>query len=219
MYYYVFDTNVLLIYLSKLAKPSNSNQERFINDTLSYLQSLEELWLLDKAIFFIPNIILAETKKYIAESCIKAPSDIVTYRKNIKELVKIIEYRANEDGDVKYNMFINEELNRHHIINFCKVCEIESLTPPTKRKISDGKGGFKVDELTCSFVDMMLLAVAIEMKQIHKNNVFILSNDKRVRDICLCNRQIFPHCIIPGEEVIPSDIIKILRDRHHPTKK
>ena len=215
MFYYIFDTNVFLLYLSNLEKSDNSTQDRFIKDTISYLNDLEKLWMLDKAVFFVPNIILAETKKHIAENCVKKQADIATYKEKIKKLVKLIEYRPNELGDVKYNIFYNEELNRHHIINFCKVCEIEFLTPPIKKRISDGKGGSKEEEVRCSFVDMMLLAVAMEMKQIHRENVYILSNDKRIRDIALCNQQVFPHCIIPGEDPVPPRIQKILKDGHH----
>jgi len=209
MFYYIFDTNVLLLYLLNFTLGEDATNNRFIKNSLKYFRALESLYLLNKAVFYVPSIILAETKKHLIENFVEKKGDIPKFRRLASELVKLIEFKYTE-GKIDYNVFFNVELNRHHIIMFSKVCELERLTKPTKVTIKDDDGEEKVIEKTLSFADMLLLATAAELKHIHKEEVFLLSNDDRVRLIARLDPKMFPAPICLGNDPIPRRIKKII---------
>ncbi|MFH1309077.1 MAG: hypothetical protein ABIH85_00165 [Candidatus Omnitrophota bacterium] len=165
------------------------------------------MWLTEKSINYVPNIILAELKKYYSEKIIKQKSNnIKEYKKKIGEVISLVEYASNKSNGSCFNFFHNIDINRHHIINVCTVCEKENITPPTphwkKSPITQKK------EKNLSYADILLLAISIELRHIHRDKVFILSNDERIYDVANYSPEIFPRCIDITKEDPMEDIVK-----------
>lgn len=204
MFYFLLDTNILRTYLHREFHPTGTQITEYVKNSSEYLSQLQNMWLVQQALFFIPNVIVIEFKKHCAEQLIKKKTDKAKYREFIRNLIDLVEYSPSADKDSDYNIFFNVELNRHHVIDFCKVSEIVALDSISrKEKDKNAK--------TLSYADMMLLSMSIELKHIHRDNVFILSNDKVLVDTANNNPHIFPHAIYPASDTLLPKFKRILK--------
>jgi len=201
---YLFDTSVILrTFLPDRLFP---NEEIRAKEVQSRIKAhVFPQWVDNEACLVIPNFIVAETLKIIAgiflgDEKVDISQRISNYDRFKNYFIGWIKYRPilneqREKGQV--NKFFTYELNRHHTLNLDDVFKFDYQTLPIKKNKEDRP-------IVLSSHDSLLVSVGIELQRTFGNeNVFILTLDKRIRDVCMKWRPQLPFSILVDDRSVP----------------
>lgn len=155
----------------------------------------------DRAIFFIPSFCIAEVRNTLAKWLHR--------EKNI--------FRSQEHYKAVFHMFISHvhdrkffysyDLNRYHNLNTTEIVEVEHTTETEFEATGlpigtdEGKINAKLQEKNpydhigkyyLSSFDILIIAMGMELKKTHGEEIHLLTRDKRLALICSKKLDTFP---------------------------
>ena len=125
---------------------------------------------LGKAFLFMPNFCVAETLNTLAK---------LHYRRGLLNVDQYTRCRDAFVHDIHNGQLIyNYELNRYHILYMDYIIPYEHLFEPQRPK-----GAKKGEEWTLSTLDMLIIAIGMELARITGGFTYIVTCDKRLNRI------------------------------------
>ena len=188
MKYLIFDTSAFIPYFAG-SLLNNSLYKKKSKRFMSFYSFIETMWLENKVLLLVPNIVITEFKRVISQKVILkgTKKEIEKYEGIVSKLVSNLEYK----GGI-YNFFFNLSFNRHHVIDFCKICERERIFMWRNRD--------EVTKRTLSYADMMVLAMCVEQKHMYKDDVILISADSLMCKFANTFGDLLPRACNPMED-------------------
>jgi len=202
MIYYVLDSGVLI---NRYKRPEDipARNRRYFDNTIECYGYIKSQWVMGAAILIVPNFTISEIFNFFAfhyfrrenaGNSSRANGNYLTFVKNLIEKIQYTPLESLKQRHELNKMYLNYELNRHHILELDKIMPVEHTTEPLVKpngKIS-ALGG----------IDLLVIAVAIELETfLGEGNVYIATIEKRMAKVCANSS--FPKCYNLGDITDP----------------
>ena len=195
---YLIDASVALEFYRP--KPSFSTEQAYIHsrNLRRFLTMQKEN---EKAIFFIPSFCIAEVRNTLAR-WLHREKNIFRSQEHYKAVFHTF---ISHVHDRKF--FYSHDLNRYHNLNTTEVTEVEHTTETEfdatglpigtdvrtiNAKLQEKDPYDHVGKYYLSTFDILIIAMGMELKKTHGEEIHLLTRDKRLYLICSKKPNVFP---------------------------